>query len=765
LPPLFRFVCFFIAAAAPAAVYEVGSSRIEATVTNGKLSEHLLVKQGASWLEVASDAGAVSVRGPGGAVLPSTVENVSVGPDGLVEDFKGDGFRVRRTVRQFGQGPWFWVTTRLTPESPIQLHAFFDTLHASFRPEWSFSPSVGGFNPDGKYKAPLILVQSGYRAIGIVPDVLRLDAASLRRCNHTIDLDVPAGPLLSVGFIPSIKAYHTVFKENLDRVWTAEGPVDNTYYLYLSGNSAAGEAFREAVRFHWAQFGSAALPLAADEQAGTDAKYIQCRLWDEWRNTVWERESRDSWLTVPLPGTTPPGMLGGAVAMTRAHAPKRSVYLGAWFNSLRTSYGMALYARRVHDDSLMQLAQQTLALALHAPGHDGMFKCFGVPEDSPGKVFWGAGDGAVDSVSSGYLGFDMSWTGYWLLKWREAKLPGSDDVLPRCRRLADFLISRQEPDGMLPTRFDESGATQKSLARTVPAETGAVVRFLLKLYQADANGLYLEAAKRGLSFLDKDVAPLRKWYDYETFWSCSPRLVAFDERSAQWPANNLALIHTVAAYLEAAQITHDNRYQAKGEVLLDYLLLYQQSWTNPVLENLTSKVMLLGGFTTQNSDGEWSDARQSLAGEVLMDYYRATGKAEYLERGVEALRSQFPISPSENWAHEAYGKKAGISSFHWGTGSGMAGIEMEEDYLRDGVCDVAAARCVGVNGLNVTASAIKGDRIELQVNSPFHWERRPVFAFHQAPVGTTYRLFVNGSEVGRFSREALETGVPIPIPS
>jgi hypothetical protein len=57
---------------------------------------------------------------------------------------------------------------------------------------------------------------------------------------------------------------------------------------------------------------------------------------------------------------------------------------------------------------------------------------------------------------------------------------------------------------------------------------------------------------------------------------------------------------------------------------------------------------------------------------ILLDYYRATGNVEYLERGIAALRAQFPISPSENWAHVGYGAKVGVSSFHWCTGSGMA---------------------------------------------------------------------------------------------
>jgi hypothetical protein len=76
-----------------------------------------------------------------------------------------------------------------------------------------------------------------------------------------------------------------------------------------------------------------------------------------------------------------------------------------------------------------------------------------------------------------------------------------------------------------------------------------------------------------------------------------------------------------------------------------------------MLEDLTGPVMLLGGFTTQNSDAECSDARQSLCGNVLMDYYRATGKIEYLERGMAAWRAQFPVSPSENWVLRGYGVK------------------------------------------------------------------------------------------------------------
>jgi hypothetical protein len=241
-------------------------------------------------------------------------------------------------------------------------------------------------------------------------------------------------------------------------------------------------------------------------------------------------------------------------------------------------------------------------------------------------------------------------------------------------------------------------------------------------------------------------------------------LIAFDERTRQWPANNLALIHGVAAYLAAYQVTKETQYLDKGQGLLDYLLLYQQAWTNPALEGLNGRAMLLGGFTTQNSDAEWSDARQSLAGNVLIDYYRATGKSEYLERGVEALRSQFPVSPSENWAHAGYGGKAGVSSFHWGAGSGMAGIEIDEEHLMDAVLDVAAKRGVGVNGLNVTA-VIVDNRIQFHLDSPFLWNRNPVVAFRNTEPERTYELSVNGNVLGVYAAKMLEAGVNVPLAS
>lgn len=759
--------------------------RVEAQIVDGVLHERYLARREGEWVEVAisdQDAGPVRLVDAAGTTIPLRAARIAVDDEVLTEELVAGGARVVRTVRLASAGPWLHITTRLESSLAKALHACMDHFRFPRSSDWSYAPSVGGFVPDAQYKSPLILVQAGPVAFGIVPDLAGLDRATLQRCSHALDLDARGHPRLAVGFAPARMAYHSVFAADLTRTWTAETPVENSYHLLVTATAQPAEAYRAAVRFLWREFGQPAQRAAAAQQRGTatdpklydwigrkgsvrqqmetDQRFSSLALWEEWRRAVWQEQTRENWLELPLPA----GATGGGV-WTHRWGPGPSIYLSAWFNTMRTSLGLALYARRTGDAELLRRAAQTVEVALRAPGRDGAFKCIAAWDEKEKRVAWAAGDGSGDSTEQGFLGYDMSWTAYWLLRWRAAELPEGERILARCRALAEFFVQRQESDGLLPTRFAEDGSAQEELSREVKAETGPVALFLLELYAQDPDSRWLRAGLAGLRFLDQEVVPRRQWYDFETFWSCSPRKPHFDERTGQWPANNLALGQAVAAYLAAFRVTGDRDFLARGERLLDYLLLYQQCWTNPALEGLTGSVMLLGGFTTQNSDAEWSDARQSQIGNVLLDYYRATGRAEYLERGVAALRSQFPVSPSENWAHSGYGPKSGISSFHWGTGSGMAGIEFEEEFLRDGVVDVAAGRAIGVNGLNIAKCEIAADAIRLEIDSPFAWTRAPVLVFHHVDADRVYRLFVNGAELGPRRGAELAPGVAIPLPS
>ena len=718
-----------------------------------------------NWIHIASDvqggtAGASYVEEEEGKALNGYDYQVSIQEDRIVQEFAVSGQKITRTITiEDSINGWIKVNVYFEGEQRSQLHAFYDQFCFEHEPTWSYAPSLMGFIPDAQYKAPLVMIQS-YNAetFAIVPDVTVLSRDILQQCSHSMSLDVRRSPSVRVGFIPTQMLVHAVFCENEKEKWLPNATLNNSYYLLVSAQEVPHKAYSKAVRFHWKMFGAKEQLMAAEQQKGTDVDNISNELWESWRRYTWENISVKEWLAIPLEdGTT-----GGAVGMLR-WGGKPSVYFSSWFNAMRSSFGMALYAKRTDNQQLMKKASDTLRLVLNAPGVEGAFKCFAVLEED-GNVTWGAGDGCGGSTQFGYLGFDMCWTGYWLLKWHECGLPTDGDILRKCDELAWFMIKRQNGCGMFPTFFDESGDTIPYKSDWVTAETGPVVLFLLQLYQLCPKSAYLEAAMKGLEFIIREVIPTRQWFDFETFWSCC----SFSNRdldmvTGQYPANNLALISTVDAFQMAHSITGNEQYLEIGKSLLDYLLLFQQCWTNPVLEGLSCDSMLLGGFTTQNIDAEWSDARQSQAGTVILNYYRKIGGLELLQRGIAALRAQFPVSPSENWAHWGYGPKTGVTSFHWGTGSGMAGIEMEHDFLMDAAIDVKEAGGAGVNGLNLSEVSIDENKIIFHIHSPFQWKEKAVVKFYQLSYDMQYEVYANNDYLGSFSGELLSEGLEVNI--
>src|ERR1039457_6092742 len=281
--------------------------RVEAQVREGRLVERYLARRDGEWILVAAGEEG-GTMGPTAAISADHEVEAGalarIGKDGadLVEEFTAGGLRVLRGGAVDGGGAGVHVTTRLNPGRPAKLHAFVDRFRFPLAPDWSFAPSVRGFVPAAQYKAPLILVQAGWVAFGIVPDVAGLDRPALKRCNHALDLDVPGGPVLSVGFVPARLAYHSVYAPDEARSWTAEGPLGNAYYLLVTAAARPGEAYREAVRLHWARFGRAGQALAAAQQAATDPHYLGLALWDDWRKAAWQVQSRAEWLTGPPSG-------------------------------------------------------------------------------------------------------------------------------------------------------------------------------------------------------------------------------------------------------------------------------------------------------------------------------------------------------------------------------------------------------------------------------------------------------------------------------
>jgi len=167
------------------------------------------------------------------------------------------------------------------------------------------------------------------------------------------------------------------------------------------------------------------------------------------------------------------------------------------------------------------------------------------------------------------------------------------------------------------------------------------VTSLLKLYELTGKEKYKKAARKAMDRIVRDILPIGRWEDFETYWSCSrygsDNLVGKKViRNNMHKQNNFSLFWTAEALLESYRITKETHYLASGQRALDELLMTQASWQPPYMY-----VNVLGGFGVMNADGEWNDSRQSLFAELILQYGKHLSMEEYTERGKAALRASF----------------------------------------------------------------------------------------------------------------------------
>ncbi len=452
-----------------------------------------------------------------------------------------------------------------------------------------------------------------------------------------------------------------------------------TFYIYLDSDVQEGEGFEEIVRWQWEKYGkpyfeSSVLPQAADYDSY--AKYIFDYLAKNWVDFEVN------------------GVQCGGFPINRESTP--DFWFQGWFQHLRSAYGIYIYGQKLGNSTLVEKANKILNLALQSPNGEGPFYSIYSLANSAwytDSISLGQGGtvGGVDWGHDYYHTLDNSWTGYWMLRWYE-DLEKDARILPYTQKYADFLISHQQPSGAIPSWF-KVGTLEPHPVFLESAETSASILFLAELGKLTGEQKYTDAAEKAADFMIKSVYPENKWFDYETFFSCSGKeLDYYDDFTAQHPQNTLS-IHWAAMGMRALyDVTENPLYLDYGCRALDYLCFYQQIWDAPFIAANT-----FGGFGVMNTDAEWNDARQSMFGQTLLDYYEITGNAEYFERGIAAMRSAFmtttcyeneAVSPAtysrnvlgmgdENYAHNGYNcPSSGLwkyGTFDWGSGSAMAG--------------------------------------------------------------------------------------------
>lgn len=713
-------------------------------------------------------------------------ESLAKGAAAALTDIRG-GFEIASAVELLDRGPVARVTHTLTSLVDVTLNRAFDRFDVICSPgadqpgalDYCFVPHLRPEEDmvigDHAFRSPVIMMRKGEVFFALVPD-LDLLAEEYARSDARYYLDfVAAGgenqsPAVCFGLGRSRPSGHVYFKEDFKRGLEirAGDRASLGYYLFIERADSRGEV----LSFLWDSYGRRHLNSGRPQvvsfdryaSAGLARMFKRPDLFREFElegqpcgGTVgihlvnrrgvrlMNRGELDGYLrhqdaAIWIQRTWLDRIMSRPAAarllekVTYRYGPKvpPQIFFQSWFNNLRSAYGAYWFARKWNDRELLDAALAVKNLAILAPREEGAFPavCYVTDEG----VDWCRGTQAFKHVDR-YHTADCATTAYYMALWfRDHE--GDPRLLRRCREFAEFLLRTQLPSGAFPAWVEPaqpSPIASEELKES--ATTACPGMFLALLFLIDPDARYLQAAKKAAEFLAAEVIPRQKWFDYETFYSCShKRLGLFDRYTGTFPQNTMSMYWAAEMYRLLHLATGDAGYLDLGVQVLDHLCLYQQVWDPPFLS-----IDAFGGFGVMNTDAEWNDARQGLFAPVLMEYYRATGDPRHMERGISALRASFTTmyieenrlvapgnmqavhrgetgSVAENYGHFGYDyRTTGYLQSDWGAGSASSAAAYAEKHFGDIFVDLERTKAFGVNGCRVDSVRRSGDRVAIGV--------------------------------------------------
>lgn len=744
-------------------------SPAEWTIANRRVQLKLSQVDGA-WTEKYGNAGSGATSFLAGTSASSPARDAMVNPPltGISVVAQGEDrvsvrltgtngpYALAKTITLEGDSPRFHCVVEVTATMAVKMeylkseYVFSTGTSTGETQKYDFvfgphlRPQPADTIDEHAFRSPVVAIQNGPVFAAIIPDLSLMDDGSAHlRC---LDLDVRrnrAGPVLGFGLALSRPREHTYF-EHVPALTIGMGSGDKLrygYYVHINSQAPPRWGIREVVRFLWVRHGH---PGFLDfRKAGYSAVLGDQAL------ASFEHGLAAEWLSHNMAGET----VGGFNTANKFGGPTFT----QWTQDLRTGYGMYFWGGALGKDDWKAKARGQLAAVFHAPRKKGFFPCV-VKKDGTWQAdlaFAGKGDKAYNT-------YHQSWTCYWLLQWKKHILPDDKRILPFCTSYADSLLSAQLPSGAFPTWIDTASlANVDDLVEC--AMTAGSAGFLAELSGVTRDRKYLLAAKKAAAFIQREVLPRHKWYDFETFYSCSTKKPGFfDGNTGQEPQNTLCMQSAADMFLRLHALSGDPGDKELALGMVDYLCLYQQVWSPKWMS-----INAFGGFGAQNADGEWSDARQALFACTLADFYDVTGDPEYLERAIAAAWATFPLGDNENWAHWGEGRSGGGSTgMNWGFGSALASCRILLDRYGGIHVDGKTGQGFGVDAVAVDKAVVTTSAIDLTVHQaiPSCRLKATTIKCRNLPAGRNYAISINGRPAGMVSSAALLKGVAVNLP-
>lgn len=731
---------------------ECGETRLVLVPAAGGYAAQVQVLREASWEQVLAGTG------PSGASLRlrynlqdlrlplRSVQITQVGAEPALEMTAAHGPCTVRVVARFVDGGRL---LHFAVDLSVKGQAWLESLESEYRfrpgsPASTLIPLEAGWCPgqrltggnvigDQAFSSPLAFMQHEQRMGALIADVTRIPANRLFKTAMRYHAGVNAGasgPWFSYGLMDYTPAGHVYFKHLSAQIYrVADRTLGYGYYLAVAGRVEPLEGHGKVARALWRLFGA---PRAAAGSAPQYAPLGRCvraaydwafhsafapLVWHEFRFGGLACGGTQNYVTFDrrLKGvaTNRPGDDG--------------IWFQSWFNNLRSAHGMFLMGVELSDPDLVRRARLIKNLVLTSPVDRGLFPVFFDVgrEVHPVGGWRGGGPPLPQGLRPDdhyYHLPDLAWTGYWLVRWYR-ELESDPRVALRVKALADQLVALQAASGSVPT-WVAKGTQKPAPSLRESASTAATALFWLEVYRELPLPAYLTAARRALAFLERDVIPEAKWWDFEVLASCTgPHLPGRDPDTGLHDAGTMSMIWAAEAFAAAHEITREQHFLELGRRVVDELCLYQHLHDKPWHFGIPA----YGGFTSQNRDAEQNDARQAMVGPLLLHYYRLTGCDDYFQRGAAAIRAGFTNTylpentpvwrllnvlfpwfgqdehgfTEENTFHTGQPGAPWVmraSNFNWGPGSAAAGVA--EAMLRHGglYVDLARGKAFGLDG-------------------------------------------------------------------
>ena len=469
------------------------------------------------------------------------------------------------------------------------------------------------------FRSPVVCVASKGYYLAIVPSLNEFQKDN----NLPFALDLPSldstieGPRLSYGVctwepVPHVYTVHSHKKGVIPPV-----EFSFSYDILLGDYQALPEVLKIVQNFLWNKYGN---------RWFADIRPQVMPFEDYGRKYTYIYELQDSLKKRVINGKNCAGI---------NNISRRGSNFHAWENDLLMAYGMKYYSIKWKDSSLEEIAEGIRNLFLSAPQSHGAFPCiYNFETDCyEGSLFWTAR--AIDPIK----GFDsaaMSVTVWWAMLWCE-DLDDCPEMMSKVERYLNFLSSKQETNGAIPTYFDSDLTPAEQLRFS--ATTGLNGAVLAKGARLTGNAEWKDVALEAGRFIKNTIIPSLDFSDFEAYYSCSPKPLYFmDNETGIKPHCNLSIQWCCDLMLELYRLTGDKNWLDDGEYLLNIMCLYQQIWDPPFYPEY-----LYGGFGVMNTDGEWNDGRQSRFVVTLVEYFEETKNLQYLKRAVAACRASFAL--------------------------------------------------------------------------------------------------------------------------